>query len=381
MRRYRMGWVSLFAAAALEAALYGCSAGANAPIDDVDATTPAGDDASVVDDDATSPDLPGASPDAGHATPKDAGPDVRFKPDTGAPGTPCGPVGQNESQTCGLCGNQTRVCLPGDGGVDGGQHPGLWSDWGACTGEATGPGVCDPSATDAGTVACGNCGHRPVVCQADCHIAQGIVCQGEPANACTPNETQFTLAQGCAANLGRAQTCGNDCTWGPPSACEAPPPNPNAVTASKTSGTTVSGTFSLASAKKMPALDTGTCPTTVGSESTPYVFVEVHNPDTKAHVVDVWTSKVTVVQDNIIAWYNTPVVPTNDTDRGACSGQVNDGCSTTRTLTPACTGTNFAGLVDGDAPTIPAGGAIEVYVAGFSGATPAGSFELNVRTR
>jgi hypothetical protein len=361
--------------------LYGCAEAdvldAPAPVAPVEEAGGGGyadDAASTWSDDAT-------TLDAGRDATRDAGPDARVRADSGAPGTPCGPLGEAESQSCGLCGTQSRVCLVGDAGTDGGQRPGLWSAWGACTGEATGATTCDPSSTNLGTEACGNCGQRPIICQADCHVAQGIVCQNEPVNACHPADTTFTLAQGCSANLGRVQTCGNDCQWGAPSACQVPPPNPNSVTLAKVSGQTVSGTFALVKARTQPILDIGTCPATMGSDASPYVYVEVYNTDTKAHVVDVWTSKLTVAQDNIIAWYNSPVIPTSPSARAACTGPVNDECSTVRALTPACTGFNFAGLVDTDAPTVPAGGAIEVYIGGAAPGTAAGNFQLNVRTR
>ena len=358
--------------------LYGCAEATVAEPDAPAASSPeadggdyGGDDASVSSDDA-------GAVDAGRDAARDAAPDAKVRADSGAPGTACGPVGESEAQTCGLCGSQSRVCLVADAG--GGQKPGLWSAWGACTGEVTpGPDTCDPASPTTATQACGNCGTRPVICQPDCHIAQGIVCQNEPANACTPADTTFTLAQGCAANLGRAQTCGNDCQWGAPSACIAPPPNPNALTIAKTTGTTVSGTFALIKSRTQPMLDVGACPTTVASDSSPYIYVELHNTDTKAHIVDVWSSKLTVVQDNMMAWYPGPVIPTGAA-RTACSASVNDDCSTTRALTPACTGV-FAGLVDTDAPTIPAGGAVEVYIAGINATTAAGNFQLNVRTR
>jgi hypothetical protein len=381
MRRDRFyGSLILVMASAGGCLLYGCAEATDAAPEEPAAASPeAGASGYGEDDGSVARDDDARALDAGRDASRDATPDAKVRADSGAPGTPCGPVGENESQTCGLCGTQSRVCLAGDAGTDAGQKAGVWSTWGACTGEVSGPGTCDPAATNLGTQACGNCGTRPIVCQPDCRVAQGIVCQNEPVNACTPADTTFTLAQGCSANLGRSQTCGNDCQWGAPSACMAPPPNPNALTVAKTTGTTVSGTFALTKSRTQPMLDTGSCPTTIGSDASPYIYVELYNTDTKAHVVDVWSSKLTIAQDNMMAWYSGPVVPSGSA-RASCSGAVNDDRSTPRALRPACTGV-FAGLVDGDAPTIPAGGAIEVYIAGINATTPAGNFQLNVRTR
>src|SRR5688500_8854900 len=82
--------------------IYGCSADAGAPIDDVDAAQPTpdattGEDAPIVVDEDT------GTPDAGKKDTgsTDAKPDTRLtRPDTGAPGTACSPAGAPESQTC-----------------------------------------------------------------------------------------------------------------------------------------------------------------------------------------------------------------------------------------------------------------------------------------
>ncbi len=386
--RYSLG-IFLALASANGMAVYGCSAGANDPATDTEAG--AGDQDATVDNEASTGDDEGGQvaetgPKA-DSGPKDAGLDAKLKPDVGLPGTPCNPIGQNQNNPngCGLCGTQSRVCLQGDAGA--GIDAGVWSDWGACTNEVTTADKCDPSVADAGVEVCGNCGHRQVICQLDCHKNETLVCQGEPLNACTPGDTKFTLAQGCPnANQGRSQSCGNDCMWGPPSGCIDPPPNPNTINMSPTVNTVVSKTFALAANKTIAKLGISSCPTTIGTDITPYIYVQVNNPDSAAHSVEVWGSVASggPVIDTIMGAYGA-VVPQSPTDRQACTGAVKDTCaSTTPALSPACSG-QWAGLVGTNAVSVPAGGSVQVYMAayydGSGGETITGNFQLNVRTK
>jgi alpha-tubulin suppressor-like RCC1 family protein len=98
-----------------------------------------------------------------------------------AVGTSCaGPM----SQSCGLCGTQTRTCSEG-----------TWSTWSACEGE----GVCQPDATQTcgtgGTQTCGS------TCQwGACACTSDLLTCGAPGACSSPGDVLT-----CGA-------CGNDCT-------------------------------------------------------------------------------------------------------------------------------------------------------------------------
>jgi hypothetical protein len=376
-RTHYLGLIAAFAVVQ-GALIYGCSADAGAPIDDTpdaqvvpDATT--GDENPVVTDEDTGT-VDAGKKDTGIS---DAAKEAKARPDTGAPGTPCAPPGTPETQECGKCGTQSRVCLAG--ATDGGA---LWSDWGACTGEATGADTCDPYAPDAGMEACGNCGTRIRICQPDCKLAQGIVCQGEPANACSPGEDNFTLALGCTdPTQGRIATCDTNCQYGAPGPCVAPPPN--RIIVSATAGGVVKKKFTMTA--KLARLNLGTCPVSgVGTALTAHLYVELKNPTGRALTVSVWHSVISGgPSDTVIAAY-PGLVPPADSDlaaRKACSGFSVDECDST--IPTACSTFGPAGMVVDDTPskavTIPAGGSITIYNAAYSAAS-VGDFYLSTRT-
>jgi hypothetical protein len=381
-RTHYFGLIAAFAIAQ-GALIYGCSADAGAPIEDVDAAQPTpdattGDDAPVVVDEDTGT-VDAGKKDTGST---DAKADTKLtRPDTGAPGTACSPAGAPESQECGKCGTQSRVCLGGAG--DAGA---TWSQWGACTGEATGADTCDPYEADAGVEACGNCGTRVRICQPDCKLAQGIVCQGEPPNACTPGDQNFTLALGCTdPNQGRLATCQANCQYGTPGPCQAPPPNLNTMTISATAGGVATKKFTMPSAKKLARLGSGTCPaSTISTTLASYVYVEVKNPTTRAVNVSIWHTAITGgPSDTVMTAYPGGAVP-SDTDanaRKACIVYVNDECDST--IPTACTTFGPAGLTIDDTPPhsvpIPAGGSVTIYNSAYS-ASSSGDFNLNTRT-
>ena len=102
---------------------------------------------------------------------------------------PMGPVAMSScmppgSQSCGQCGTQSRQC---DNGV--------WSPWGACTGE----GPCKPGATQA----CGTGGTQ--TCGQSCQWG-GCTCDSSQLTCGSPG----TCAQPADAHT--CGSCGNDCT-------------------------------------------------------------------------------------------------------------------------------------------------------------------------
>ncbi len=95
----------------------------------------------------------------------------------------CHPPGSTQSQSCGNCGTQDRIC----------QANGIWGAWDSCTGE----GVCSPGANQG----CGDCGSQ--ICQVDCIWGS---CAGE--GVCSPGATKD-----CNGGCGQ-QTCSSSCVWG-----------------------------------------------------------------------------------------------------------------------------------------------------------------------
>jgi hypothetical protein len=376
-RTHYLGLIAAFAVVQ-GGLIYGCSADAGVPIEDVDAA-PGGPDATTDDAPFTTDEDTGTVEKKDTGT--DAAKDVKTRPDTGAPGSPCTPAGAPESQECGKCGTQSRVCLAG--AADAGA---AWSPWGACTGEATGADVCDPYEPDAGSQACGNCGTQVRICQPDCKLAQGIVCQGEPPNACAPGETNFTLALGCTNPAeGRIATCMPNCQYGAPGACVAAPPNANSMAISATATGVVTKKFTMPAASAIARLNTGNCPVSgLSTTMAAHIYVEIKNPTAVAKTVSVWHTVIAGgPTDTVMAAY-AGSVPPKDTDvpaRSACVGYSADECDST--VATACASFGPAGLMVDDTPThavsIPAGGSITIYNAAYS-ASSAGDFNLSTRT-
>jgi hypothetical protein len=360
---------------------YGCSAAGNAPIgtaDETDASTTSPGDYGSAGDGGSS----GTTPKKDSGLPSDDG---GYVYDAGSPvakapeGSACDPttaLGDPQStQGCGLCGTQTRACL--GGGPDGGTF--TWAAWGVCTGAVTSADACDPTKTYSAT-ACGNCGTTPQVCGSDCHFETGFDCD-EPVGACHPADTKFVLGASCStAGQGRLYTCGSTCTFGSPSDCEVPPPNPNSLTISSTVGGSVTANFALTSTATTSKID-GTCPADIDTsdDPTPFIDIAIVNPTTRTVTVSLWDGPDGSGDlDTIMAWYPTPVFP--PPDMTACTS-ANDDCFATTDCANTGSHSGWSSLAAGDsAPaSIPAGGTITVYVGGYT-ATTTGNFTLHAKT-
>jgi hypothetical protein len=165
-----------------------------------DTTNEASADAAEAGDDGSAPDAADGGPDAL----TDAGADVL--PEAGSS---CAPVNATETESCGICGTQSRVCLG---------SPPVWQPWGACTGEAD--AGCVPGTQN--MTACGFCGTLTMLCQNDCTWAVSE-CKGQPANGCAPDTVDFEPGLSCTLPQGRQRTCDSTCVWGSYGNCEAPP--------------------------------------------------------------------------------------------------------------------------------------------------------------
>jgi len=117
-------------------------------------------------------------------------------------------------QSCGNCGRQTRTCLDG-----------VWTNWGACTGEgecipnayrscaADGTQTCEPGTCQWGpcqacpsgpaTQSCGRCGTQQRLCESGKWLDWGV-CDSE--GSCTPGTAQ-------ACGNGGTQVCSEHCQW------------------------------------------------------------------------------------------------------------------------------------------------------------------------
>ena len=304
--------------------------------------------------------------------------------DAGAVGTPCSPVNTVQTQACGSCGTQERVCLPASiDNPDGGSTTPVWQPWGFCQGQPA--NACLPG--ESSTEPCGLCGHRARICQLDCQYAYGT-CNGEPVNKCTPGSTSYSSGLSCADGGGREEVCQADCTWGGFSDCEPPPYGKPVVIAGNVGGVITSPEY-LAESATLPALTMSSCPVSIATPGAKnaYAFIEVRNPSALTATVSVWFSQAPSGPniDTQIAAYDGAHPPTTDTLRSACDVDVNDSCFSQ--IATACQ-TGWGGLVvddfSGGAVTIPPNASITVYAGAVNEVTStlphSGMFLLNTRT-
>lgn len=376
MRSLKTGLFT-FAAAGLfgMVAVIGCSAdGAGDVIEDPNATEPTGDDGAQL-----PPSNPGSSSSSSSgSTSKDAGKDAT-KTDSGKdagppppnPGDPCTKIDQIFKKQCGACGTQEAVCLAGSGG-DGGA--GTVSDYGACNNEVA--GGCIPGTTE--DVACGNCGTAKKTCNQYCAWSTGT-CTGQPTNSCKPGSYEYTAA-GCPANQYRKRDCQNSCVWTNYAGC-AEPVNANQLTISASATGTVSGTYTLSTAK-MAQKVTGTCGSASVSTTNnhPYEIVEVRNPTGQTAKISAWLTGTPAI-DTVMAAYATTLEPQTETELKNCAKGVNDFCPADL---PCSTDDDWSGLTGTNQVTIPPNGRVLIRFQAYysNGGTQAttGNATLTVRT-
>lgn len=305
-----------------------------------------------------------AKKDTGVDAAKDVGVDTGV--DSGqiqgpAPGSACTTPGMTYQQSCGFCGKQEAIC----------EATKIVSQYGVCTGEVA--NGCTPGTSRQST--CGLCGTRNEVCQNNCQWASGS-CGGEPMNACSPGAVKYTTAGCSLANTFRKQTCEQNCQFGLPAPLPCGPKDSD-LTVSTLVGGSVSAEFDFSAANdQIPRLNsTSACPATINGTSTSYKYITVKNTSAQAAKVEIWFDKVVggANQDTIVAWYPGTAIPTTQAERLACSGAVNDICSSA-----PCVG-SWSGLVGTQAPTIPANSSIVVYHAGYF-ASATGSFVMYAKT-
>ena len=306
-----------------------------------------------------------ALPDAtiADAGPPDVGPIDAGPPDTG----PCQSVGAQVQRSCGVCGQQSALCMASDGG---GIEPGAYS---YCNGQRD--GGCVPGTEPDGGMPCGRCGRQRAVCQTDCTYGFGSCIQ--PATAtCTPGESVFAIGLSCPnAGEGRYGTCGNDCaltygncviedTW---------------ITASVQVGAVASRPMTLTSAQTIAAgASSGTsCAPSTSASITPYQTIVVRNPSAKNLKVSIWNSfgpsSGTSYYDTIMNVFQGETLPAV---RGACLG-ANDTCSST----PCTSGSGLGGISSSAAVTVNAGESLLVYTGCYSSScTTPTTLVLNVKT-
>jgi hypothetical protein len=332
-------------------AIVGCSANGTGVLDDTPATMPAEDDASAQLP-PTSSGSGGPVTDAAQPPPKDGGSKdsaVDAGPPPPVPGTACPLVDEVRKKSCGACGTQSTICLADAAGSK-------WSIYSACENELA--GGCVP-----GTVvdeACGNCGTVKKTCTQYCAFT-ATACTGQPANSCVPGSVDLASA-GCAdANTFRARSCTSTCSYDNFGTCSAPP---TVVQVGPTPGSVSATVAILSEAQTMPRMS-GTCPNATLSTtvSSPYVYLQVHNPLPTAAVVAIYNQLAPggVAFKTVLAAYDGTAQPTADAGRKACL----KGASTFGTA--SLTGdSKFASLDGTKAVTIAAGATVSVYVAAYN---------------
>ncbi len=107
-------------------------------------------------------------------------------------------VGQMENQACGNCGNMSRTCSSSC----------QWNSWSSCQGQ--GPCVLGQQETQG----CGNCGTQSRSCNSSCQWNSWGYCGGQ--GSCSPGQTN---SQTCGLCGTQTQTCGSNCEWGSYGTC------------------------------------------------------------------------------------------------------------------------------------------------------------------
>jgi hypothetical protein len=193
--------------------------------------------------------------------------------------------------------------------------------------------------------------------------------------SCVPLSLDYSTA-GCAtANTYRQRDCKVDCTWnnfsttcaGPSTIIQVPP----AV------GQESSTFVILSAAQTITRLkDDTACPKApIGTLATAYQYIVVHNPNAKPALVTIYNSMVpggTVIHTQLATYAGT-TPPSTAAQRTACVKGLNTFGDDT-----ISGDSNFSTLSDVDRPTVPAGGSILVYDAGFD-ASAVGTVKLTVR--
>lgn len=343
----------------------GCSAdGGSDAISEPEPTDPGGQaqlpppsGSNQVDEDSGAPKKDsGGKTDSG---PADAGPPPPV------PGTACSVADEVRKKQCGACGQHSTICLSGK-----------WTEYGACEGEIV--GGCIPGTKI--TEACGNCGTLTRTCSNYCAFT-ATACAGQPAGACTPGGVDLSNA-GCAdADTYHVRTCSATCAYNSFStACSAPP---SVVEVPPTPGTTNSTIVIIDETQILPRA-TGSCPNATLSTtvSTPYTYIEVHNPNAKAATVSIYNSLASggVAFKTMLIAYDGATPPSGDAARKACVKLRTSG-------TTSLTGdSKFASLDGTTAVTIAAGATMTIFVGAYNAFDPTkpaestGKVKLNVQT-
>ncbi|HRG98273.1 MAG TPA: hypothetical protein PLR99_18605 [Polyangiaceae bacterium] len=322
-------------------------------------------------DTAPPPAKDSAPPDTAPPPPVDAAPDTStLSPRPGEtvdplapkPGDPC-PAGVNLNDVidrrCGKCGNQKALCVAGAGGAK------VVDAYGACTGEKTAPDACLPR--ERLLADCGICGKQTKDCDLSCAYVEGA-CTGQVAGGCTANEETFI--EGVCPNPGdvRRQVCSPTCVKGTPEPCAprpAPAPDHTVTVGAMGVGVTQAITFDAAKTLTQPDFDIfgsdpAPCPFMLSTTATPYRYVRVENPGATARTVTIETTGST---DTMMAYYlGAAPVPT-PAARMDCTGQYSDdpGVGSNASLTGV---------------SIPAAGAITVYVVKYSSGAGTTTFRV-----
>jgi hypothetical protein len=374
MRALRSSVVSLAVAGAVGVFVaVGCSAdGAGSP-EDTTATPPAETPGAQLPGSTSGGTSGGTPTDAGKpvkdAAPKDSAVDAGPPPPVA--GTPCTVLDEVRKKSCGACGTQSTVCL-----ADGDAGGGTWSIYSGCEGELA--GGCTPGAVV--TEACGNCGMVTKTCTQYCAFTSSA-CTGQPAGSCVPGGVDLSSA-GCGADVFRQRTCQGTCVYNNFGATCDPPPA--VVEVGPTPGS-VTSTIAILTQGQALSRMSGTCPTATLSTTvtSPYVYLQVHNPLARAAVVAIYNSLAPggVAYKTVLAAYDGVTSPTDDASRKLCV----KGASTFGTV--ALTGdSKFASLDGTKAVTIAAGATVSVYIASYNAYDPlkptdsTGKVKLNVQT-
>ena len=367
----KSGVVTVLVAGALGVlTVVGCSAnGSSGAIEDTTPVAP-GDNSMLPPSSSGGPAEDAGQPDAKKdSSAKDSAP-----PDAGppppVPDTPCTTLDEVRKKSCGACGNQSTICLEVAGTKK-------WSVYSTCGQELA--GGCIP-----GTVvdeACGNCGTQKKTCSQFCAFTTAA-CGGQPANSCVPGSVELTNA-GCASGeTFHQRTCSATCTA--PSfgaACSAPP---TIVEVGPTVGNVTSTIAVLGEAQTLPRISSTTCPTATfpTTVTSPYVYLQVHNPLATSATVAIYNSLAPggVAFKTALAAYDGVAAPTDEASRKVCLKAATYG-------TTALTGdSKFASLDGTKAVTIAPGATVSVYVAAYYAYDPAkpadstGKVKLNVAT-
>jgi hypothetical protein len=304
-------------------------------------------------------------------------------------GFECPIAHQVDTQPCGRCGMQRRLCYTESLG-----EKLIWGPWGECIGELPVDHGCDPGSTSAQP--CGLCGTRRLICQQDCSWSAGA-CEQPLSAECLPGDHEFVEALSCRRG-GRGRMCRPDCSFENFGECTDGPtktaclPNIEVALPQDSAGQLLTELRRIDAYPTRNGLQIGSCPAGLGSVRARHDAIVLHNSSPIATVrVSVWTGPTALspadLQTRMWSYRDNVACPVPDELWESCATRVVETCDEFTAGAPFACRAGWAGLVDERSGASGADNRIEIgpensAVVIVAGRRPSdfGSYQLFVRT-